>query len=56
MSTFNIDRPLLSNILTEIGTGRIQLPDFQRDWRWDEEDDVDLFGMDALLKGSDTPN
>ena len=25
MSTFNIDRPLLSNILTEIGTGRIQL-------------------------------
>ena len=36
MSTFNIDRPLLSNILTEIGTGRIQLPDFQRDWRWDD--------------------
>ena len=36
MSTFNIDRPLLSNILTHIGTGRIQLPDFQRDWRWDD--------------------
>ena len=36
MSTFNIDRPLLSNILTEIGTGSIQLPDFQRDWRWDD--------------------
>ena len=36
MSTFNIDRPLLSNILTDIGTGRIQLPDFQRDWRWDD--------------------
>ena len=36
MSTFNIDRPLLSNILTDIETGRIQLPDFQRDWRWDD--------------------
>ena len=36
MSTFNIDRPLLSEILTDIGTGRIQLPDFQRDWIWDD--------------------
>ena len=36
MSTFNIDRPLLSNILTDIGTGKIQLPDFQRDWIWDD--------------------
>ena len=36
MSTFNIDRPLLSNILTDIEIGRIQLPDFQRDWRWDD--------------------
>ena len=37
MSTFNIDRPLLSNILTDIETGRIQLPDFQRDWRWNDD-------------------
>ena len=36
MSTFNIDRPLLSNILTDIENGRIQLPDFQRDWIWDD--------------------
>ena len=36
MSTFNIDRPLLSEILTDVGTGRIQLPDFQRDWIWDD--------------------
>ena len=36
MSTFNIDSPLLSEILTYIGTGRIRLPDFQRDWRWDD--------------------
>lgn len=36
MSTFNIERLPLLDILTEIGTGRIQLPDFQRDWRWDD--------------------
>ena len=36
MNTFSIDRPLLSEILTDIGTGSIQLPDFQRDWRWDD--------------------
>ena len=36
MSTFSIDRPLLSEILTDVGTGRIQLPDFQRDWIWDD--------------------
>ena len=36
MSTFNIDRPLLSNILTDIEIGKIQLPDFQRDWIWDD--------------------
>ena len=36
MNTFSIDRPLLSEILTDIGTGRIQLPDFQRDWIWDD--------------------
>ena len=36
MNTFSIDRPLLSEILRDIGTGSIQLPDFQRDWRWDD--------------------
>ena len=36
MSTFNINRPMLSEILTDIEIGRIQLPDFQRDWIWDD--------------------
>ena len=36
MNTFGIDRPLLSEILKDIGTGSTQLPDFQRDWRWDD--------------------
>ena len=36
MSTFNIDRLLLSDILKDIETGKIQLPDFQRGWIWDD--------------------
>ena len=36
MSTFNINRPFLSDILTDIEIGKIQLPDFQRDWIWDD--------------------
>ena len=36
MSTFSIDRPFLQDILRDIGSGRIQLPDFQRDWIWDD--------------------
>ncbi|RKU07009.1 hypothetical protein C6503_24875 [Candidatus Poribacteria bacterium] len=36
MSTFSIDRPFLQDLLRDIGSGRIQLPDFQRDWVWDD--------------------
>ena len=36
MSTFSIDQPFLNRILSDIGDGRIQLPDFQRDWVWDD--------------------
>lgn len=36
MSTFNIDRPFLNDMLKDIETGRIQLPDFQRGWVWDD--------------------
>ena len=28
----------LTELLTDIGTGSIQLPDFQRDWLWQDED------------------
>ncbi|MCY3552327.1 MAG: DUF262 domain-containing protein [Candidatus Poribacteria bacterium] len=37
MSTFNSDKRSLQNILEDIETGQIQLPDFQRNWRWDDE-------------------
>ena len=32
MSTFTSDKHLLGGILGNIGTGKIQLPDFQRGW------------------------
>ena len=37
MSTFNSDKRSLQNILEDSQTGQIQLPDFQRNWRWDDE-------------------
>ena len=37
MSTFRIDRPFLHDLLKDIGSGRIQLPDFQRDWVWNDD-------------------
>ena len=37
MITFNSDKRSLQNILEDIETGQIQLPDFQRNWRWDDE-------------------
>jgi len=37
VSRFDISQPFLSKILNDIGTGKIQLPDFQRGWVWDDD-------------------
>ncbi|AEK59846.1 DUF262 domain-containing protein [Collimonas fungivorans] len=37
MSTFDSTKRLLPEILTEIARGKIQLPDFQRGWVWDDD-------------------
>ena len=37
MSTFRIDQPFLQDLLKEIGSGKIQLPDFQRGWVWNDD-------------------
>ena len=37
MSTFRIDRHSLEEMLGKVKIGEIQLPDFQRGWRWDDE-------------------
>jgi hypothetical protein len=35
-NTFSTDQPFLSELLGAAGDGRIQLPDFQRGWVWDD--------------------
>lgn len=37
MSTFDSTKTQLSKLLDEITEGKIQLPDFQRGWIWDDE-------------------
>lgn len=37
MGIFKIDNPNLHEMLKDIKVGNIQLPDFQRAWRWDHE-------------------
>lgn len=42
MSTFDSTKASLSTMLTEICEGKIQLPDFQRGWVWDDDHIRDL--------------
>ena len=42
MTTFDSTKESLSNLLREIGEGKIQLPDFQRGWVWDDDHIRDL--------------
>lgn len=37
MSTFDSTKRLLPEVLGEIVNGKVQLPDFQRGWVWDDE-------------------
>ena len=37
MSTFTSDKRTLQDMLKDIKAGQVQLPEFQRDWRWDDE-------------------
>src|SRR5580692_5508873 len=37
MSTFDSTKRLLPEVLADIVRGKIQLPDFQRGWIWDDE-------------------
>lgn len=36
-TTFDATSDTLSNLLSEVSVGRLQLPDFQRGWVWDDE-------------------
>jgi hypothetical protein len=35
--TVALDSPFLKNVLAGVGAGRVQLPNFQREWKWDDE-------------------
>ena len=37
MSTFDSTKLGLQSLITDITTGRLQLPDFQRGWVWNDE-------------------
>lgn len=37
METFDSTKQSLSDLLAEIASGKIQLPDFQRGWVWDDD-------------------
>ena len=37
MPTFDSTKKRLADLLREITDGKIQLPDFQRGWVWDDE-------------------
>src|SRR5438874_8886771 len=37
MTTFDSGKLRLLDLLTDIAAGKIQLPDFQRGWVWDDE-------------------
>ena len=45
-TTFDATQDTLENLLREIGQGKIQLPDFQRGWVWDDVhcDNPDFLG------------
>ena len=37
MNKFDSTKELLKDIINGIKNGKVQLPDFQRDWVWDDE-------------------
>jgi hypothetical protein len=47
-STFKSDEPSLPDILRDINGGKIQLPDFQRGWVWDDDHIASLIASISL--------
>ncbi|MFI6304500.1 DUF262 domain-containing protein [Amycolatopsis thailandensis] len=43
-----LDSPMLRAVLKDIGSGSLQLPDFQRDWKWDDQRIRELIGTVTL--------
>ena len=47
MTTFDSTKASLNDLLREIKEGKIQLPDFQRGWVWDDDHIRDLLFSDV---------
>ena len=47
-STFKSGEPSLSDILRDIKDGKVQLPDFQRGWVWDDDHIISLIASISL--------
>ena len=47
-STFRSGEPALQELLEDIHLGKIQLPDFQRPWVWDDDHIRDLIASVSL--------
>lgn len=45
---FKTDTPFLKDLLADCNTGYVQLPDFQRDWVWEEDRIVSLISSVSL--------
>lgn len=48
VDTFGIEKPFLRNLLEEVGTGRAQLPEFQRGWVWPDKNIASLLASISL--------
>ncbi len=47
-STFKSGEPSLTDILRDINDGKVQLPDFQRGWVWDDDHIASLIASISL--------
>ena len=36
-TSFETNEPSLGDLMTKVETGKLQLPDFQRGWVWDDD-------------------
>lgn len=48
VETFGIEKEFLHSILNEIRDGKTQLPEFQRDWRWPDQNVISLLASVSL--------
>ena len=51
-----LDSPKLRELLKNVAAAKIQLPDFQREWKWDDERIKALMRRPAIFDGRNLYN